>query len=85
MAYLQTGVIRCERPRDAAGLTPRCLCDPRQPASQLAGASALCPCHSDPRFDHFWLRDRKRTSEKSWHALEDALKHPTMHTKETRR
>lgn len=78
VAYLQTGIIQCERPRDPDGHTPRCECDTQAPASQLAGASGLCPCHSDPRFDHYWLRDRQRTHQKSWHALQDAIAHPTM-------
>lgn len=85
VVYLQTGVIRCERPRNEDdGRTPRCKCDPEDPASQLAGASQLCPCHSDPKFDHHWLRDRPGSHYLSWPALQTALDHPSMKKRATR-
>lgn len=75
VVYKQTGIVRCERPRDDDGRTAPCVCDPEDPVSQMAGASALCPCHADPRrFEHHWYRDRPGSHQLSWQgALAPAL------------
>ncbi len=63
VAYLETGVIRCERPRDKdTGLRPRCKCN--QP---------LCQCQVDPTHFHTWFRD-SRDPTSSWTALETRLR-----------
>lgn len=71
VVYLETGVIRCERPRDEDGTRPRCRCN--QP---------LCQCQVDPAYIHTWFRASRDPTD-SWDALETRLR-LTRHTQEKR-
>lgn len=70
VVYLQTGVIRCERPRDADGRTPTCRCVGRHDVDEQP-----CACRTQPRFEHHWLRDRSGNHPHSWQSLHRALIH----------
>lgn len=75
VVYLDTGVIRCERPRDASGRTPVCHCVGRHDVDDQP-----CACRTQPRFEHHWLRDRSGNHPHSWQSLHRAL---ITHPKET--
>lgn len=72
VVYLETGVIRCERTRDAEGRTPACRCHSRHDVD-----GQPCPCATQPRFEHHWLRDRSGNHPHSWPSLHRALIHTT--------
>jgi hypothetical protein len=75
VVYLETGVIRCERPRDPSGRAPTCHCAGRHDVDDQP-----CACRTQARFEHHWLRDRSGNHPHSWQSLHRALIH---HPKET--
>lgn len=64
VAYIESGVIECDRVHDPAGHLVPCLC-PLDAPHQVG-----CRCREDPAFTHTWLVDRPLSSRNSWKYLQ---------------